>query len=92
MRLDFPHRLAIVDGFATLWTEVVFKVRHYIGLAFDFPGPVSPNLFDGVAATRRTDSNESRHSSCSRLLLQGSFGRDEKIIHLGVLFTHQLPF
>jgi hypothetical protein len=45
MRLNFPHRLAIVDVLATLRTGVVFKVRHHIGLAFHFASPVPPNLF-----------------------------------------------
>lgn len=92
MRLDFPHRLAVVDFLTTLWTGIVFKVRHHVGLAFDFTGPVPPDLFDGTAAARWTDSDRSQHSAFSPVLFQGSFGRNEEIICLGVLFTHQFSF
>lgn len=92
MRLDFPHRLAVVHGFATLWTSVVLKVRHHIGLASDVTGPVSPNLFDGVAAARRTDSDRSHHRSFLPVLFKRSFGRNEEIIRLHLHFLYQFPF
>ena len=64
MCLDFPHRIAVVDTLATLWTRVILKIWDHVGLAFDFPGPVSPHFLEGMAAARWANGKRFHYSSC----------------------------
>ena len=54
MRLDLPHRVAIIDLLPAVWTLVILQVTNRVSLPLEASGPVAADLSDFAAAARRT--------------------------------------